>query len=285
MAVLASGCVVYENLFPEPREPVRAGDEVEERALAARLGQPLGTVRLGFTEYMRFSQGVLAVQGGHVVKTWPAKPGLLYDIEVDARASDGGGSRVLIAPVPPLEAGTLEFAEATRYLSPILEAVGYEVSSDAEEVDLVVAVGFGVSDPHEWTELSYRPVVNYVPSQTTRFHATCDGCVTVRGAFETEGHLETRYVAETRRRRSYVRFLDLTAVDAALLRRGGEAREVWTVRVRSEGPSGDLRLVLPVMLAAAWPRIAQDSGHRESERYSDQSVRVVAVRHAAQARP
>jgi len=86
-------------------------------------------------------------------------------------------------------------------------------------------------------------------------------------------------------KRTYPRFVHLSAVDLPSYLAGGELRERWRVTVTSHGYTRDLRIVLPVLIAAARNVIATDTGSAKSLWIKDNDPRVEYVRGKAPATP
>ncbi len=279
------GCAgALDRLFPGANaKPVAPGDRITREQLIQRLGPPRSEIGLGGVSYLRFDSAAVALQDRRVLKAWrDSRTGRVYNLTVDAMKTAHRAGPVFVAAVSPMARESLEFRDACQYLWPVLSELGYEPTDDQELAQYVVSVGFGIASSSTLTETSYRPVFSYAPGEQAQFTATCIGCETVHGTLSTQGKVQTSYVPESRKRVSHMRFLDLRAVDAQDVREGRTPREAWTVRVQSSGPSDDLRLVLPVMVAAAWTRIGSQTEHQEAVRYADSTLRVRAVREAAQ---
>jgi hypothetical protein len=77
---------------------------------------------------------------------------------------------------------------------------------------------------------------------------------------------------------TYMRAINVTAYDYKVFKASKELRQVWKVSVTSEGASGDLREVMPVLLAQARPYFGKSTGRKIDVKSRPDGPEVQAVR-------
>ena len=80
---------------------------------------------------------------------------------------------------------------------------------------------------------------------------------------------------------TYQRAINITAYDFKVFKASKELRQVWKVSVTSEGWSGDLREVMPVLLAQARPYFGKSTGRKIDVKSRPDGPEVQAVRTGA----
>jgi len=149
-----------------------------------------------------------------------------------------------------------------------------KIVDDLSKADYVVLVNFGISDPKESVEVVSRPVFlpQYNPGQTTNVYGAYGNML---GSIKTNGQWSSQYAGqqtETYTTISYNRWLNVEAIDHKIWKRSKELAPVWKVLTSSEGPSGDLRLVMPALTMGVQNYINKDSGTQLSLRAMPESL-------------
>lgn len=143
----------------------------------------------------------------------------------------------------------LEFREVARWLS---HALGHPVAASREDADVLVRVAFGIGSP-----------------QTTRSTVvTAPGYSYPIGMYwYSAPPLTETYVNTT-----YTRQLNVEAYD---LKTPGRLPQVWKTSITSVGSRGDLRYVLPFMIAMGGDYFQKNAGHLEIQIPDDATGRAV----------
>lgn len=162
-------------------------------------------------------------------------------------------------------AESLLFREAARYLDAALLNAGFRPASSVATAEILIEVGFGVSQPQTAIRQSREPLYVQTADRYTR------RIVQVQGS---DGKIETRAVytyqpgfrtvagwtdsiqAET----VYDKHLKLIAYRPTTV--GGEERhqEVWNVEVSNRNSNRDLRYFIPRLVTAAMDYFDADTG-------------------------
>lgn len=134
----------------------------------------------------------------------------------------------------------LQFKEFAVYANRALQGRGY-VPAKEGAAEVVVFLSYGVGDPK------------------TSYYSTG-----LRGSFHT--------------RTDYFRWATLEAVDADVYAKTQKVVRLWRTTMLSDGASGDLRVVFPILIAAGEPYIAANTRQQVLRVLTDDSPEVVAMR-------
>ncbi|MDD9934084.1 MAG: hypothetical protein OXT09_10795 [Myxococcales bacterium] len=213
------------------------------------------------------------------------------------------GSYVVLPGVDGVEPLDLQFREYAEQVHRVMASKGYTRASAARDGQLAIFVGYGLGQPRVSYESVSHPGFGLTPAEPAPLPAS-DGGVADAPAPNADGlarvapppteapppaQATTTTDRTTVRKtgynswtvesdRQYERFLQLSAVDVKRYLTTGEVHEVWRVTVTSTGTTGDLRMVMPVLVAAARNAIATDSGQARSIWIKDNDPRVEYVR-------
>jgi len=174
--------------------------------------------------------------------------------------------------VEGVNAADLEYREFARYIRKALVANGLIESNDPESAELAIFMNYGIGEP-QTTNYSYSmPVLG-----TTGGRIVHD----FSGPFKPSTPSRLAVVGSrniTRSRTTYYRYLILEALDDQRLREGGEAIPVWKTHITSTGMSGDLRRVMPILVAAGEDYFGTDTGEQVRISMEEDDPRVLAVK-------
>jgi len=157
----------------------------------------------------------------------------------------------------------LHFKEYTSYLSQAFQSRGFrEVEPDSAQ--LIIFVAYGIGDPRTVSFQYSVPV----------FGRTDPGATTITGTTYGATGTSTTFATVTPKRRygvvgtqtysgtstTYFRFLILDAIDYEAFKIDSTLRVLWNTTVTSEGSSGDLREVMPALVAGSAKYIGTNTG-------------------------
>lgn len=190
-----------------------------------------------------------------------------YSIKVDS-INDGisHGTRYLLLPNDSKADGLL-FGQFATYLDRGMTKNGYVRVGDVKDADIILFLGYGISDPQTNVATSIEPVTAYNPGKTYNYtgHTQYGGIggfsANTRGQLKEEGSYQTTYHSVTETYTTYTRAVLLTAYSAEALRKGqaATAKPIWKTLVHSTGSSGDMRRVFPALVAGGAPYIGKDT--------------------------
>ncbi len=185
---------------------------------------------------------------------------------------------VLYPGLKDVDANDLQFREFAVYVHRALQTKGFVPAQDGGPADVVIFVSYGIGDP-QTTYYSY-PIFGKVGGGTSTFSASTygsggyahtTGTVTASPRFGVVG---TGVGART----EFFRWAVVEAVDVDAFVKTQQVVQLWRTTMTSSGSSGDLRLVFPIMVAAAQPYIATNTGQQVRRILNEASPEVVAVR-------
>lgn len=173
--------------------------------------------------------------------------------EVDALAtSDAEAKRrfVILPGNKDIKEQDLQFIEFKAYVEKVLGNRGFIKADTLQNGDVVLFLSYGVGEPQAyqysydvpvWYDMGFYPYY-----RRYRFYS---------------GMSAQYYTQRIATYLVYRRYVSLEAYDMAAYLKQQTPQQLWKINVQSQGPSNDLRLTLPYMVAAMQPYIATNTGH------------------------
>lgn len=214
-----------------------------------------------------------------------------YVVDVDGlaaaeRIASLDGERFILIPGNEgVSAGDLQFREYAGYVKKALEARGFIEASTFDDARIAIFVTYGISDPQQniasyltptWgqTGIASARTIGSVTSHgnsSVSYNAT----TTFTPSYGVTGYANTSYTYET-----FTRGLSLSAYDLTAYILSGKEIELWRTMAISTGRSGDLRRVMPMLVAAIEPFIATNTGGSMRMALGENEAAVVRIRGA-----
>ncbi len=191
-----------------------------------------------------------------------------YPMVVDAYSRDTPQKRIAIVlpSMPNVSANDLEFLQVKKLVEILLQKKGYKISTDANAIDTVVFVNFGVSKPQKETQIWSEPVYTYDFSNLSSTHNIYNARGANVGRVQSQGTSGgPRYGGERIQSQTittYIHHLVIEATDYAYFLAHKDVKPFWKVKVLEQGPSGDQRQVLPYMVFAAKGHLEGNTGNQ-----------------------
>jgi len=212
-----------------------------------------------------------------------ARPELL--VTVDAISSDENSRKTTYVLLPGnknLSPEDLQFREFAQYVHRALAARGFCRVDDIRQAQLAIILFYGISDPQEHYSTYSIPIWG----QTGVSSASTSGTVNFFGNMGTYSSTTTYtptygitgFYSGIRRYVTYFRFMVLSACDVAAYIETHKIRELWRISAASTGSCGDLRVVFPVLVAASWQYIGQNTGQQVRVRLHEDDPLVLEVK-------
>ena len=170
---------------------------------------------------------------------------------------------ILLAGNTNINSNSLEFQEYAQYLKRGLYRIGLVQVKNQTNADIAIFLFYGISDP-ETKEYTYsRPVWGKTgtKSKTTTGNVNLFGnSATYSETTETTPEYGiVGYKKEVNTYTTYFRYMVLDAYDLKEYYNSGKEIQLWKTTVTSEGSSGDLRRVFPVLVAASYQHFSKDT--------------------------
>jgi len=193
-----------------------------------------------------------------------------YEMQVDAISNPNptnpeADSYILIPRDPSVDTSDLRYKETVEWIKTALSAKGMYEALDPLEADMVIEVEYGMEPPRQEirvVEIPQYQTIRGPGTWTTRTIVDADGNTrTIRVLIP--GPITTELVGYSQEARTVVineKYMVLTAKENKLTETGdAPAQEIWSVTVKNEDESSDLREYLPVMAASAADYIGSDT--------------------------
>jgi len=202
-----------------------------------------------------------------------------FAVAIDALVSRSVGEQRSYILLPGNESVTwddLQFQEFANYLDRALLARNFVSAENPQEAELAIVLSYGVDAPVTTQESYSRAIWGqtgfhriYVPSRHSEGeHYREESCY-----YYTPIYGVTGYRQGVRSITTFLQHAMIVAYDPQDLQESARPVELWRVTMSSAGTRGDLRQSFPVMLAAALPYLAANSGQQiELEIYEDDAV-------------
>jgi hypothetical protein len=178
----------------------------------------------------------------------------------------------------------LQFQEFAAYTIRALQSKGMLIVTNMNEADVEVFLYYAIGDPVEHQFSRSVPIFGktvYSGSQTfgtvqslgSSGAATYSGTTTYTPAYGIVGSAQQSgtYVTCTR-------YVALDAYDLHAYRDAQKEKQIWKTDIFSTGSSSDLRLVFPIMMAAAAEYIGSNTGHKVEVTLRETDPRVYAIK-------
>ena len=216
--------------------------------------------------------------------TKPTAPPV-FAVNVSSLAAGGSESfktYVLVTGTEGAAANDLQFMEYAKYVERVLSERGFQSVTSSDTADMAIVMNYGIGEPQTTTYSYSLPVWGRKGGGRTTFNAsTCGagGCAHTTGtAYQQPTYGVVGAVNRTGTVTTYFRYLILEAVDLGEYRRSQAVVPIWKTTITSSGSSGDLRRVMPILVAAGLPYIATDTGQQIELRLYETDDRVLRVK-------
>jgi len=217
--------------------------------------------------------------------TTPGPQKTFFEVDVSSLLDPAAASMKSYTLFPGVEGVTdtdLQYREFARYVRKALAEHGFVEVEEPTAAQIAIFMNYGIGEP-ETTYYSYSyPVFGMTGGGTSTISSSTFGS---GGYSSTTGTISqsprigvTGIGTAIGSRTTYLRYLVLEAIDVASLRDNRKVVPTWKTIVSSSGSSGDLRRVMPVLVAAAQPHIASDTGHKVAVRVEETDPSVLSIK-------
>ena len=208
-----------------------------------------------------------------------------FNVTVDSLASaDAPGKKtyILLPGNEGVSWDDLQFKEYAVYLMRVLNAQGYVVATSETEADVAIVLSYGIGDPQtrEYTYTLPTWGKTGVASSSTSATASTYGNQTTVNANTTytPSYGITGYRTHTGSETTFFRYALVTGYDYMEFKASKRQVQLWKTTIMSTGSSGDLRRVFPILISAAVPYLASNTGQKVPVSISESDKVVNAVK-------
>lgn len=201
------------------------------------------------------------------------------NVSVDSSASSYASEKKTYLLFPGEEGVTWndpQFREYAAYLIRALNAQGYVAAKDVKEANVAVYLSYGMGDPQKHqTNYSVESEGKrcMMPTSTRGENTTITGTSNSTSSYGVAGSQQF-----TRTYTTYLKYALITGYDLEHLRETNEQLQLWRTSVTSSGSSNELKRVLPILIAAAAPYLAGNTGRKISRTLDETDPAVKAVK-------
>lgn len=213
-----------------------------------------------------------------------------YQMQVDAISNPNqihsdADSYVIVPSDPETDTNDLRYKETVNWIKTALSAKGLYEATDPLEADMVIEVDYGMEPPRQEIRVRQEPVYQTVRErgyyQTQQVRDPTTGKITTvriyvpgRISRELAGFQEVAVPVTINEK-----YMVLTAKENKMAESGdAPAEELWSVTVKNEDDSTDLREYLPIMASAATDYIGEDTESGQTVRLKSDDEVVVFVK-------
>lgn len=208
-----------------------------------------------------------------------------YEMQVDAIKNpdpvfEDAESYVIVPRDPDTDTSDLRYQETVTWIKTALSAKGMYEATDPLEADMVIEVEYGMEPPRQEVQIREEPVFARIQEPGTYQTITVIDPVTkmpTTRRIYIPGRVTTEMVGYEKRAVTIVineKYLVLTAKENSLTENSDDAPEqLWSVTVKNNDSSDNLREYLPIMASAATDYIGEDTENEQTVRLkSDDEV-------------
>ena len=185
-----------------------------------------------------------------------------------------GATYCLLSGMEGVSSSDLQFREFSQYVNRALSKKGYIQTDNIKEAKLAVFLLYGIGPP-KTTYYSF-PIYGQTGGGSSSFTAIGPGGL-ITGTIDTQpsyGVVGTGLESVT----TYFRFIILEATDFNKYETTGRIVPLWKTTITSEGTSGDLRRVFPVLVGAATDYIGTHTSKQVSISLTENDDRVKYIK-------
>jgi hypothetical protein len=203
------------------------------------------------------------------------------DIDSIGNHPEYAKSYILSSGMNNINDNDLQFKEYAEYVNRALKEKGYQLS-DFGNANIGIMLSYGISEPHTEYGISSKPIFGQTgvsSSHTTGSINTFGNMATLNAnTTYTPSYGVVGNKIETISNTSYNRYITLQAVDLNIYRTTRDMKPIWKVKMTSNGASGDLRLIFPVMIGAGKEYIGTNTGKSIKVIIAEDDEKVLAVK-------
>lgn len=245
-----------------------------------KMGEPNRSDEFGNNELIFWDVGAVVLYNDKVIHKVSSSDDSVtrYEIDVNSFNGDQPLKRVAMieSSVKGLSKNDLEFQGVKKIVRSMLLEKGYRITEDSKNVDTIVFVNFGISDPKTDTQTWTMPVYDYITQQPIRNTNTTYNVNDQYGQNVGSINAQTTYgnpyqvnipkpvyrgeTTHTSKRTTFMRHLIVEGVDYQYYVKNNKIKNFWKVTAKSTGSGGDIRKVMPFLALASKEYIELDSG-------------------------
>jgi hypothetical protein len=208
-----------------------------------------------------------------------------YTVNVDSISStehQESEEYLLLSDSEDININDLQFKEYAGYIDIALQKIGYKKAEKPSDANIAIFLSYSISDPHHHQYSYSIPTYGQTGVSSSNTYGTLSSYgnnTTYSGTTTyTPTYGVTGSTSHTGTSITYVRTMQLTAFDVSNYSADKEMINLWKTSVISNGSSGDLRLIFPVLVAAAMPYIGKNTGREIELSLTENDERILEIK-------
>ena len=176
----------------------------------------------------------------------------------------------------------LQFQEYSSYVHRALSTQGFIKADDITDANIAIFLAYGIGEPKTnqytyslptWGITGVSSSNTYGTVNTYGNRATVNATTTYTPTYGVTGS-----TTHTGTYTTFTRYMVLDALDLNETKKTEKYKQIWKTTVMSTGSSGDLRKVLPILVAASKPYVAKNTGQKLLINLKEQDQAVLDVK-------
>jgi len=206
------------------------------------------------------------------------------NVAIDSISDKGVAAKtnyVLFPGTKDIGEDDLQYREYARYVERVLASLGYNKAVNIADADIAIFFSYGIGDPVTKQFTSTVPTwgqINGSSHTSGTINTYGDTAIYSETTTYTPDFGITGSAVEITSYTIYRRHMVLDAIDLEEYRTTQKLKQVWKTSATSSGASGDLRRVLPALVAAAKPYIGKDTGKRVKVALSEDDEEILEIK-------
>lgn len=176
----------------------------------------------------------------------------------------------------------LQFQEYAIYVERALTDQGFVKAKDFSEANVAIFFGYGIGDPQTNLYTYSIPTWGRTGVSSSNTYSTVNVFGNTARVNSTTSYTPTYGITGsttgTGTYTTFTRFLFLSAIDLNQFKLNKKTKQIWKTSAISTGSSGDLREVLPVLVAASKPYLSKNTGKMIEVSIKEGDKRILEVK-------
>lgn len=208
-----------------------------------------------------------------------------YSVTVDSinsQMSESKKAYTILSGLKGVVPTDLQFSEYAAYVERALSARGFTKAERIEEANVLIFLAYGIGDPQENVYTYAVPVWGQTGTSSSNTHGTVNSFGNSASYSSTTTYTPTYgitgFMPMVGSNITYFRFLVLDAINYDEYKQSQKIVPLWQTIVTSTGSSGDLRSVLPVLVAASKPYIGNNTRKKVNFQMAEDDRAVMEIK-------
>lgn len=254
LLTVLSGCQLFQEIQTGLQQTTNRSNLITKSIgqsstyLRDNFGEPKYFMSFANFDLFYYNKYVFKTDSQRIISDYAELPEIFYRVKVESLSAPEfteKTSSVAIVSGMTIPSDSLDFKTYTEAIRLIVSQSKKfkKMSVDEKFPDVLLVVEYFISDPQKETEIWSVPQYSYVPSPsyTTNYYGSSGymGSSYTSGGYGSIQYSGNSVYSTTST--TYIRTLIITAIDGKEYGKSKKSKELWKVRIKSEGPTDELR--------------------------------------------